>query len=301
MLFRSIKRYQKIISNKEAILNDARQKAETLINDATVHTNELINEHEIMQQAYSQANDIVSLATQQAQEILDNAMLEANGEKLAGKTVAVSGFGNVAWGTVQKLEQLGATVVTISGPDGYIYDPDGVKGEKVDYMLDLRSSGKNVCAPYAEKFEGSTFVAGKKPWEVKADIYIPCATQNEILIEDAKMIVEHGSKFMCEGSNMSSTNEAIKYLQDNGVIVGPSKAANAGGVACSCIEMGQNAGKTVYSPEEVYAQLETIMIGIHDACANSSHTYGFGYNLVAGANIAGFLKVADAMMCQGLV
>ena len=230
-----------------------------------------------------------------------NAMLEANGEKLAGKTVAVSGFGNVAWGTVQKLEQLGATVVTISGLDGYIYDPDGVKGEKVDYMLDLRSSGKNVCAPYAEKFEGSTFVAGKKPWEVKADIYIPCATQNEILIEDAKMIVEHGSKFMCEGSNMSSTNEAIKYLQDNGVIVGPSKAANAGGVACSCIEMGQNAGKTVYSPEEVYAQLETIMIGIHDACANSSHTYGFGYNLVAGANIAGFLKVADAMMCQGLV
>lgn len=230
-----------------------------------------------------------------------NAMLEANGEKLAGKTVAISGFGNVAWGTAQKLEQLGAKLVTISGPDGYIYDPNGITGEKVDFMLELRASGKNICAPYAEKFEGSTFVAGKKPWEVKADLYIPCATQNEILLDDAKTIVASGCKFVCEGSNMSSTNEAIKYLQDNGVIVGPSKAANAGGVACSCIEMGQNSGKTVFTPEQVYAQLENIMIGIHDACANASHTYGFGYNLVAGANIAGFLKVADAMMAQGLV
>ena len=168
-------------------------------------------------------------------------------------------------------------------------------------MLELRASGKNICAPYADKFPGSTFVAGKKPWEVKADLYIPCATQNEILIEDAKTIVANGCKFVCEGSNMSSTNEAIKYLQDNGVIVGPSKAANAGGVACSCIEMGQNSGKTVYTPEQVYAQLKDIMVGIHDACANASQTYGYGYNLVAGANIAGFLKVADAMMAQGLV
>ncbi len=230
-----------------------------------------------------------------------NAMLEANGEKLAGKEVAISGFGNVAWGTAEKLNQLGAKVVTISGPDGYIHDPNGICGEKVEYMLELRKSGKNVCAPYADKFPGSTFVAGKKPWEVKADLYIPCATQNEILIEDAKIIVESGCKFMCEGSNMSSTNEAIKYLQDNGVVVGPSKAANAGGVACSCIEMGQNSGKTVFTPEEVYAQLEEIMVGIHDACANASQAYGYDYNLVAGANIAGFLKVADAMMAQGLV
>ncbi|MEW9078756.1 NADP-specific glutamate dehydrogenase [Terrisporobacter glycolicus] len=230
-----------------------------------------------------------------------NAMLEANGEKLAGKEVAISGFGNVAWGTAQKLNELGAKLVTISGPDGYIYDPNGISGEKVAYMLELRNSGKNVCAPYADKFPGSTFVAGKKPWEVKADLYIPCATQNEILIDDAKTIVASGCKFVCEGSNMSSTNEAIKYLQDNGIIVGPSKAANAGGVACSCIEMGQNSGKTVFTPEQVYAQLENIMVGIHDACANASQTYGFGYNLVAGANVAGFLKVADAMMAQGLV
>ncbi|WP_343345218.1 NADP-specific glutamate dehydrogenase [Terrisporobacter petrolearius] len=230
-----------------------------------------------------------------------NAMLEANGEKLAGKEVAISGFGNVAWGTAQKLNELGAKLVTISGPDGYIHDPNGISGEKVAYMLELRNSGKNVCAPYVDKFPGSTFVAGKKPWEVKADLYIPCATQNEILIDDAKTIVANGCKFVCEGSNMSSTNEAIKYLQDNGIIVGPSKAANAGGVACSCIEMGQNSGKTVFTPEEVYAQLENIMVGIHDACANASQTYGFGYNLVAGANVAGFLKVADAMMAQGLV
>jgi len=226
---------------------------------------------------------------------------EANGEKLAGKEVAISGFGNVAWGTAQKLNELGAKLVTISGPDGYIHDPNGISGEKVAYMLELRNSGKNVCAPYADKFPGSTFVAGKKPWEVKADLYIPCATQNEILIDDAKTIVAHGCKFVCEGSNMSSTNEAIKYLQDNGIIVGPSKAANAGGVACSCIEMGQNSGKTVFTPEQVYAQLENIMVGIHDSCANASQTYGFGYNLVAGANVAGFLKVADAMMAQGLV
>ena len=230
-----------------------------------------------------------------------NAMLEANGEKLVGKEVAISGFGNVAWGTAQKLNELGAKVITISGPDGYIYDPNGINEEKVEYMVQLRNSGKNICAPYADKFPGSTFVAGKKPWEVKADLYIPCATQNEILIEDAKTIVANGCKFVCEGSNMSSTNEAIKYLQDNGVIVGPSKAANAGGVACSCIEMGQNSGKTVFTPEQVYAQLEQIMVGIHDSCANASQTYGFGYNLVAGANIAGFLKIADAMMAQGLV
>ena len=230
-----------------------------------------------------------------------DAMLQANGEQLAGKEIAISGFGNVAWGTAQKLEQLGAKCITISGPDGYIYDPDGITGEKVDFMLELRSSGKNICAPYADKFPGSKFVPGKKPWEVKADLYIPCATQNEILIEDAKTIVANGCKFVCEGSNMSSTNEAIKYLQDNGVIVGPSKAANAGGVTCSCIEMGQNSSKTVYTPEQVYAQLKDIMIGIHDACANSSQAYGLGYNLVAGANIAGFLKVADAMMAQGLV
>ena len=227
-------------------------------------------------------------------------MLEANGEKLEGKKVAISGFGNVSWGTALKLNELGAKVITISGPDGYIYDPDGVSGDKVDYMLELRASGKNICSPYAEKYPNAKFYAGKKPWEVDADLYIPCATQNEIREEDAKSFVERGVKFVCEGSNMSSTNEAIKIMQDGGIIVGPSKAANAGGVACSCIEMGQNAGKTVFTPEQVHAQLKDIMVGIHDACKDAAEKYGFGYNLVAGANIAGFLKVADAMMAQGI-
>ncbi len=229
-------------------------------------------------------------------------MLKACGEELKGKTVAVSGFGNVAWGTVQKLNQLGAKVITISGPDGYILDEAGITlGEKNDFMLDLRNSGKNVCAPYADKFPGSKFVAGKKPWEVKADLYIPCATQNEIRIDDAKTMVANGAKFLCEGANMPTTNDALNYLMDNGVIVGPSKAANAGGVACSCIEMGQNAGHTVFTPEEVYAKLENIMVTIHANAKAASEEYGLGYNLVAGANIAGFKRVAEAMMAQGIV
>lgn len=230
-----------------------------------------------------------------------NAMLEACGEKLAGKTVAISGFGNVAWGTARKLNELGAKLITISGPDGYILDEAGISGEKVDFMLELRGSGKNICEPYADKFPGSKFVPKEKPWVVKADLYIPCATQNEILIDDAKTIVANGTKFVCEGSNMASSNEAIAYLQENGITVGPSKAANAGGVACSCIEMGQNSGKTVFSPDDVHKQLKTIMVGIHDACADASKTYYGEYDLVKGANIAGFLKVAEAMMAQGIV
>ena len=229
-----------------------------------------------------------------------NAMLEANGESMKGKTVVVSGFGNVSWGTVAKATELGGKVITISGPDGYILDEAGISGEKIDFMLDLRNSGKNICAPYADKFPGSKFFKGEKPWGVKADLYIPCATQNEILMDEAKAIVANGTKFLCEGSNMPCTNEAIAYMMENGVIIGPSKAANAGGVACSTIEMSQNAGHTVFSPEQVHAQLKTIMLGIHDACEKASKQYGFGYNLVAGANIAGFLKVAKAMMDQGI-
>ncbi len=228
-------------------------------------------------------------------------MLEANGEKISGKTVAISGFGNVSWGTATKLNELGAKVVTISGPDGYIFDEDGVSGEKVDYMLELRGSGKNIVAPYADKFPNAKFFPGEKPWSVKADLYIPCATQNEIHIEDAKKIVASGAKFVCEGANMPTTNEALKFLQDSGIIVGPSKAANAGGVACSAIEMSQNSLKMPYTAEQVYAQLEGIMKHIHDSSAAASKEYGFGYNLVAGANIAGFLKVAQAMMAQGVV
>ena len=228
-------------------------------------------------------------------------MLKHCGEELKGKKVAISGFGNVTWGTAQKLNELGAKVITISGPDGYIYDEDGISGDKVDYLLELRGSGKNICAPYAEKYPNAKFFAGKKPWEVKADLYIPCATQNEIRIEDAKTMVANGCKYLCEGSNMPTTNEALTYLMENGVVVGPSKAANAGGVACSCIEMGQNAGHTVFSPAQVYEQLETIMVNIHKHAAEACEKYGLGYNLVAGANIAGFEKVAEAMMAQGLV
>ena len=229
-------------------------------------------------------------------------MLKHFGESIKGKSVVVSGFGNVSWGTVQKLNQLGAKVLTISGPDGYIYDPDGVSTkEKEDFMLELRASGKNICAPYAEKFPNAKFFPGEKPWGVKADLYIPCATQNEITLKEAEKMVANGCKFLCEAANMPTTNEAMAYLMENGVVIGPSKAANAGGVACSCIEMGQNAGHTVFTPEQVYAQLEQIMISIHDNAAAASERYGLGYNLVAGANIAGFQKVADAMMTQGIV
>ncbi|MDD7511217.1 MAG: NADP-specific glutamate dehydrogenase [Peptostreptococcaceae bacterium] len=228
-------------------------------------------------------------------------MLKHFGEDLKGKRVVVSGFGNVSWGTVQKLNQLGAKVVTISGPDGYILDEDGVSGEKEAYMLELRASGKNICAPYAEKFPGAKFFPGEKPWGVKADLYIPCATQNEIHLEDAKKMVENGAPYLCEGANMPTTNEALAYLIEKGVVVGPSKAANAGGVACSCIEMGQNAGKTVFSPAQVYEQLETIMVNIHNNAAEAAERYGLGYDLVKGANIAGFEKVAEAMMAQGIV
>ena len=227
-------------------------------------------------------------------------MLKANGEDIKGKTVAISGFGNVSWGTAWKLQQLGAKLITISGPDGYIYDPDGINtDEKLQMMLELRASGKNICAPYAEKFPNAKFVAGKKPWEVKADLYIPCATQNEVHMEDAKNIVASGAKFYCEGSNMPTTNEALAYLQESGIIVGPAKAANAGGVATSCIEMGQNAGHTVFQHQDVYDQLH--QINIHKACKEASEKYYGTYDLVKGANIAGFEKVAEAMMAQGLV
>ncbi|MBR6025792.1 MAG: NADP-specific glutamate dehydrogenase [Firmicutes bacterium] len=228
-------------------------------------------------------------------------MLEANGEDIKGKTVVISGFGNVAWGTAEMLEKMGAKLIAFSGPDGYILDEAGITGKKVDYFLDLRASGKDVCEPYAKKFKGAKFFKGEKPWGVKADIYIPCATQNDVDLASAKKIVKNGCKFYCEGANMPTTNEALAYLQDHGVIVGPAKAANAGGVACSAIEMSQNSTKYPMTKEDVYEKLEGIMKHIHDASAEASKEYGYGYNLVAGANIAGFLKVAQAMMMQGYV
>ena len=236
-------------------------------------------------------------------------MLKANGEDFKDKVVGISGFGNVAWGAAWKLMELGAKCVTISGPDGYIYDPDGITTqEKVDYLLELRSSGKNICAPYAEKFPNAKFYEGKKPWGVqqdegiKVDMFIPCAMQNDVHMEHAKQIVEGGCKFYCEGANMPTTNDALNYLIENMIAVGSAKAANAGGVACSCIEMGQNAGHTVYQHQAVYDQLHDIMRNIYKNSAAAAEKYFGNKNLlVQGGNIAGFEKVAAAMMEQGLV
>ena len=229
-------------------------------------------------------------------------MLKANGEDIKGKDVVISGFGNVAWGTAWKLQQLGANLIAFSGPDGYILDEEGINtDEKLNMMLELRASGKNICAPYADKFKSAKFFPGEKPWGVKADLYIPCATQNEVQLDDAKKIAASGAKFYCEGANMPTTNEALEYLLNKGLIVGPAKAANAGGVATSCIEMGQNAGHTVFQHQDVYDQLHQIMVNIHKSCAEASQKYYGKYDLVKGANIAGFEKVAEAMMAQGLV
>jgi len=229
-----------------------------------------------------------------------NEMLKHEGDTIEGKTVAIYGFGNVAWGICIKVAELGGKVVTLSGPDGYIYDPDGVTGEKIDYMLEMRNSGRERVQDYADKF-GVKFFPGEKPWGVKADIIIPAATQNDIHLEHAKQIVENGVKYVCEAANMPCTNEAVEYMQKNGVIVGPSKAANAGGVATSALEMSQNSMRLSWTAEEVDQKLHQIMINIHNNAMKAAEEYGYGYNLVAGANIAGFLKVAEAMMAQGII
>jgi glutamate dehydrogenase (NADP+) len=222
------------------------------------------------------------------------------GEEVAGKTFVVSGFGNVAWGVVQKVNQLGGTVVAISGPDGYIYDPNGVKGEKEEFMLYMRSSGRDKVQDYAEKF-GVEFFPGQKPWAVKADVYMPCATQNEINMEEAKKIVSSGSKYYIEVANMPTTNDALAFLQQSGMIVAPSKAVNAGGVATSALEMSQNSMRYSWTFEEVDAKLHEIMRNIYKNSVAAAEEAGLGYNLVAGANLAGFKKVADAMMAQGII
>ena len=225
-------------------------------------------------------------------------MLKHEGLDFKGKTVVISGFGNVAWGVCIKVSQLGGKVVTISGPDGYAYDPDGVVGEKIDYLLEMRASGRDKAQDYADKF-GVKFFKGEKPWGVKADIIMPCATQNDIQLEHAKQIVDNKVKFVCEVANMPCTNEAVQYFQSHGVIVGPAKAANAGGVATSALEMAQNSARLSWTAEEVDQKLHQIMVNIYNNCKDASEKYGFGYNLVAGANVAGFVKVADAMHAQG--
>ena len=229
-----------------------------------------------------------------------NQMLQTKGIDIKGKTVAISGFGNVAWGAATKATELGAKVVTISGPDGYIYDPNGISGEKIDYMLELRSSGNDIVAPYADEFPGSTFVAGKRPWEVKADIALPCATQNELDGESADALIANGVMAVAEGANMPTTLDATKYLQEHGVMFAPGKAANAGGVATSALEMSQNSERISWTFEKVDAKLKDIMVNIYHNIDNAAKKYDLDGDYVAGANIAGFEKVVDAMLAQGV-
>ena len=227
-----------------------------------------------------------------------NQMLQDAGLDIANKTVAISGFGNVAWGAALKATELGAKVVTISGPDGYIYDPDGISGDKIDYMLELRSSGNDIVAPYADKYPSATFYAGKKPWECPVDIALPCATQNELNADDAKQLIDNKVKCVAEVSNMGCTAEAAELFVDNHMLFAPGKAVNAGGVATSGLEMSQNAMHLSWSAQEVDQRLHHIMSSIHQQCVEHGREGNY-INYVKGANVAGFMKVARAMMDQG--
>ena len=228
-------------------------------------------------------------------------MLAKKGDDIKGKTVAISGFGNVAWGAALKASELGAKVVTISGPDGYIYDPEGITGDKIEYMLYLRATGDDIVAPYAEKYPGAQFFAGRKPWEQKVDIALPCATQNELNGDDAKLLVENGVKMVAEVSNMGCTPEAIDTFINARITYAPGKAVNAGGVATSGLEMSQDAMHLQWSAEEVDAKLHTIMSDIHEQCVKYGQEPDGYLNYMKGANIAGFMKVANAMMGQGII
>ena len=227
-------------------------------------------------------------------------MLEEHGLDIKGKTVALSGFGNVAWGAAKKATELGAKVITISGPDGYIYDPAGLDAEKIEYMLELRASGNDVCQPYEDEFDGATFFADKKPWEQKADIYLPCATQNELNGADADAILANKPMCVAEVSNMGCTAEAVNKFIAAKQLFAPGKAVNAGGVATSGLEMTQNSMRLSWSSKEVDERLHQIMSSIHGQCVKYGKEDGY-VNYVKGANVAGFMKVANAMMAQGVV
>jgi glutamate dehydrogenase (NADP+) len=230
-----------------------------------------------------------------------NEMLKAHGNSFEGKIVALSGFGNVAWGAAIKATELGAKVVTISGPDGYIYDPDGISGDKIEYMLELRASNQDIVKPYSYEFPNAKFHQGKHPWEVKCDVALPCATQNELTKEDATSLVKNGVICVAEGANMPCTPEAVEVFLSNKILFAPGKAVNAGGVATSGLEMSQNAMKLSWPIKEVDKRLHEIMCSIHESCVK----YGKGkdgyVNYVKGANVAGFLKVANAMLDQGVI
>lgn len=230
-----------------------------------------------------------------------NQMLQTHGYDIKGKTVAISGFGNVAWGAAKKATELGAKVITISGPDGYIYDPAGLDDEKIAYMLELRASGNDVCQPYADEFPGSQFRAGRKPWEVKCDIALPCATQNELNGADADLLLANKPICIAEVSNMGCTAEAAEKFVAAKQLFAPGKAVNAGGVATSGLEMTQNAMRLNWSEAEVDDKLHYIMHNIHDQCVKYGREADGYVDYVKGANIAGFMKVANAMMAQGIV
>ena len=229
-----------------------------------------------------------------AEEMLKNA-----GDSIDGKTVAVSGFGNVAWGVVNKVNELGGKVVTLSGPDGFIHDPDGVSGEKVDYMLQLRLSKNDVVRDYADHFKVK-FYPDKRPWDIPCDIAFPCATQNELDLDDAKKLVKNNVKYLIEGANMPVTSEGMEFLENADIFYAPAKACNAGGVACSCFEMAQNASFINWTAKEVDERLHIVMKHIHDQCYEASCEYGKKGNYVFGANVTGFQRVANAMLDQGV-
>jgi glutamate dehydrogenase (NADP+) len=228
-------------------------------------------------------------------------MLATRGEKLAGKKAVVSGFGNVAWGAVRKLNELGATVITLSGPDGYIYDEKGISGEKIDYMLELRSSNEDIVEPYARKYKSATFIKDRHPWEVKCDIAMPCATQNELDEKDAIQLINNGCLCVCEGANMPTVPKAIEIIQNKGLLFAPGKAANAGGVGVSGLEMSQNAMKLRWSADEVDKRLHEIMGAIHESCVSHGKRIDGYIDYVKGANVAGFLKVANTMIDHGII
>ena len=228
-------------------------------------------------------------------------MLKTKGEQIKGKTATVSGFGNVAWGVIKKFTELGGKVLTISGPDGYVYDEQGISGEKIDYLLELRASGNNRAEDYVKKFPNAQFIAGKRPWEIPCDIAFPCATQNELDVQDAKTLVSNGVMCVTEAANMPSTLEAINHFLEYKVLFSPGKASNAGGVATSGLEMTQNSIRLNWTSKEVDARLKEIMIGIHQSCSIYGKESDGYINYVKGANIAGFVKVAEAMLAQGVV
>lgn len=228
-------------------------------------------------------------------------MLKTRGETLKGKIVAVSGFGNVSWGSVIKATQLGAKVVTISGPDGYVYDPDGISGDKIDYLLELRASNQDIVKPYADQYPNAKFVEGRRPWEVKCDIALPCAIQNELNGTDAQNLVNNGVLCVSEGANMPCTPEAMEIFLKAKILYAPGKASNAGGVATSGLEQTQNAMKLSWNAQEVEQKLHQIMVNIHEACVKYGKEPDGFVNYVKGANVAGFIKVADAMIDQGVI